>query len=204
MRGEKNAGHSLRQLLYRLRKDFNVTLDGDGDEVLLPASRVRDDYSALFAPAAALREDIAPAPGGFLPGYAPKFIAHGPDNRTALVRDLHGRFEWRLPDASANPYLMLAGMVAAGLDGIEHELDPGPDVDVDLLETSPQELAGLGLRSLPHSLAQALDALEADEVLVNTLSPALVKEFVRLKRLEWAEYTRHVSAWELERYVDAF
>ncbi|NML17419.1 glutamine synthetase family protein [Azohydromonas caseinilytica] len=157
---------------------------------------------ALAAPTVNSYKRLRPTLNG--PGYAPKYVAQGPDNRTALVRTLHGRFEWRLPDASANPYLMLAGMVAAGLDGIERRLDPGPDVDIDLLEASPQTLAELGLRTLPHSLAQALDALEGDEVLVNALSSSLVREFVRLKRQEWAEYARHVSAWELLRYVDAF
>jgi glutamine synthetase len=157
---------------------------------------------ALAAPTVNSYKRLRPTTQG--PGYAPKYIAHGLDNRTALVRTLHGRFEWRLPDASANPYLMLAGLVAAGLDGIERRLDPGPDVDIDLLDATPQALAELGLRPLPHSLAQALDALEADEVLVKALSPALVREFTRLKRQEWAEYTRHVSAWELQRYADAF
>jgi glutamine synthetase len=158
--------------------------------------------AALAAPTVNSYKRLRPTSTG--PGYAPKYVAQGPDNRTALVRTLHGRIEWRLPDASANPYLMLAGLVAAGLDGLERRLDPGPDVDVDLLDASPQMLTELGLRSLPHSLAQALDALEADEILVHALSPALVREFVRLKREEWAEYTRYVSAWELQRYADAF
>jgi glutamine synthetase len=158
--------------------------------------------AALAAPTVNSYKRLRPTGTG--PGYAPKYVAQGPDNRTALVRTLHGRFEWRLPDASANPYLMLAGLVAAGLDGMERRLDPGTDVDMDLLDASPQMLTELSLRSLPHSLAQALDALEADEILVKALSPALVREFVRLKRDEWAEYTRHVSAWELQRYADAF
>jgi glutamine synthetase len=158
--------------------------------------------SALAAPTVNSYKRLGPTSQGS--GYAPKYVAQGLDNRTALVRTLHSRFEWRLPDASANPYLMLAGLVAAGLDGLERRLDPGPDVDLDLLDAAPQALAELGLRPLPHSLAQALDALETDDVLVKALSPALVREFVRLKREEWAEYTRYVSAWELQRYADAF
>jgi glutamine synthetase len=64
--------------------------------------------------------------------WAPAYIAHGPNNRTALVRTLPGRFEWRLPDASANPYLATAALIAAGLDGIDRQLDPGPAVTDDL------------------------------------------------------------------------
>lgn len=157
---------------------------------------------ALAAPTVNSYKRLRPTGAG--PGYAPKYVAHGPDNRTALVRTLPGRFEWRLPDASANPYLMLAGLVAAGMDGVERQLEPGPDMEEDLLEASPQLLAERGLRTLPHSLPQALDALEEDELLAQALSPALVQEFVRLKRSEWAEYMRHVSPWELERYADAF
>ena len=66
--------------------------------------------------------------------WAPAFVAHGPNNRTALVRTLHGRFEWRAPDASANPYLILAGLITAGLDGIERELELGPECTDDLFD----------------------------------------------------------------------
>lgn len=135
---------------------------------------------------------------------APRYISHGRDNRTALVRSLSSRFEWRLPDASTNPYLALAAMVAAGMDGIGRQLDPGPDTEDDLLQADPAALAVRGIRPLPHSLPQAIDALEGDTLLCDALGAPLVREFVRLKRAEWADYLRHVSAWELQRYADAF
>ncbi len=136
--------------------------------------------------------------------WAPAYVAHGPNNRTALVRTLHGRFEWRAPDASANPYLMLAGMIAAGLDGIERQLDPGPDCDEDLFVLSLAQIAERGIALLPQSLAEAVDALEADATVCGALGDTLAREFIALKREEHTAYARHVSDWELQRYATAF
>lgn len=136
--------------------------------------------------------------------WAPAYVAHGPNNRTATLRTLPGRFEWRLPDASANPYLATAALIAAGLDGIDRGLDPGPDCTEDLFRLSLAEVRERGHALLPQSLEQAVDALDADEVVRAALGPTLSREFVRLKRMEWVEYARHVSAWELQRYAAAF
>jgi glutamine synthetase len=136
--------------------------------------------------------------------WAPAVVAHGPNNRTALVRTLPGRFEWRLPDASANPYLASAALIAAGLDGIDRRLDPGAACTDDLFERTPAELAARGIGVLPQSLGEAVAALEADAVVRDALGTALAAEFIHLKRLEWTAYARHVSGWELDRYADAF
>jgi glutamine synthetase len=136
--------------------------------------------------------------------WAPAYVAHGPNNRTALVRTLKGRFEWRLPDASANPYLATAGLIAAGLDGIDRRLDPGPACDDDLFELSLAQIRARGIPLLPQSLSEAVSALEADEVVRDALGPVLAAEFIALKRDEWTAYARHVSGWELERYAAAF
>ncbi|MEO8057632.1 MAG: type III glutamate--ammonia ligase [Burkholderiales bacterium] len=136
--------------------------------------------------------------------WAPAVVAHGPNNRTALVRTLPGRFEWRLPDASANPYLATAALIAAGLDGIDRQLDPGPPCTDDLFERTPAELAARGIGLLPQSLGEAIAAFETDATVQGALGAALSAEFIRLKRTEWSAYARHVSAWELERYADVF
>ncbi len=136
--------------------------------------------------------------------WAPAYVAHGPNNRTALVRTLAGRFEWRLPDASANPYLATAGLIAAGLDGIDRQLDPGTACSDDLFNLSLNEIRARGITVLPQSLGEAVDALSADEVVCAALGDTLSAEFTRLKRDEWTEYARHVSAWETARYAAAF
>jgi glutamine synthetase len=136
--------------------------------------------------------------------WALAYVAHGPNNRTAVVRTLNGRFEWRLPDASANPYLALAGLIAAGLDGIDRDLDPGAPCTDDLFSLDLAQIRARGIPLLPQSLLEAVDALRADEIVRGALGQSLAHEFDRLKRIEWTEYARHVSAWELDRYVDAF
>nr|WP_145551654.1 type III glutamate--ammonia ligase [Variovorax boronicumulans] len=136
--------------------------------------------------------------------WAPAYVAHGFNNRTALVRTLRGRFEWRLPDAAANPYLAAAGLIAAGLDGVDRHLDPGPARPDDLFEWPLQRIRAEGIPVLPQSLGEAVEALERDSVLAQALGAAAHGEFVRLKRAEWTAYARHVSAWEFERYATAF
>jgi len=136
--------------------------------------------------------------------WAPAYVAHGPNNRTALVRTLGGRFEWRVPDASANPYLATAALIAAGLDGIARELDPGPACTEDLFQLSLAQIRERGIGLLPQSLGEAVNALEADEVICGALGETLSAEFIRLKRAEWTEYARHVSGWEIARYASAF
>jgi glutamine synthetase len=136
--------------------------------------------------------------------WAPAYIAHGANNRTALVRTLPGRFEWRLPDASANPYLASAGLIAAGLDGIDRKLDLPAAHDEDLFELSLAEIHSRGIALLPQSLHEALGALQADAVLTEALGPTLSTQFSALKREEWLAWQRHVSDWELQRYAAAF
>lgn len=136
--------------------------------------------------------------------WAPAYVAHGPNNRTALVRTLKGRFEWRLPDASANPYLATAALIAAGLDGIERRLAPPPACEDDLFELSLPALRARGIAVLPQSLGQALDALEADEVIGQALGEVLREQFLQLKRTEVLSHARHVSDWEWRQYAERF
>jgi glutamine synthetase len=142
--------------------------------------------------------------------WAPAYVAQGFNNRTALVRTLHSRFEWRAPDAAANPYLLLAGLIAAGLDGIERKLDPGAECNDDLFALTVAQVRERGIALLPQSLIEALDALEGDAVIGGALGETLLREFCALKRDEAAAYARDaapsadVSDWEFDRYVTAF
>jgi glutamine synthetase len=136
--------------------------------------------------------------------WAPAYIAYGDNNRTACVRVPYGRLEIRLPDSGSNPYLVSAALIAAGLDGIDRKLDPGPPQNINLYELSPEALTAKGIKLLPQSLQEAVDALEEDTVIRDGLGPELAREFIRLKRMEWTEYSRHVSDWELRRYLEFF
>jgi glutamine synthetase len=136
--------------------------------------------------------------------WAPAYIAYGDNNRTACVRVPYGRLEIRLPDSGSNPYLVSAALIAAGLDGIDRKLDPGPPQNINLYELSPEALTAKSIKLLPQSLQEAVDALEEDTVIRNGLGPELAREFIRLKRMEWTEYSRHVSDWELRRFLEFF
>jgi glutamine synthetase len=136
--------------------------------------------------------------------WAPAYIAYGDNNRTACVRIPGGRIEMRLPDGAANPYLAGAAILAAGLDGIERKLDPGEPLNENLYEMPAKELKRRKIGLLPQHLAEAIDALEADEVVKAGIGADLAKEFISVKRMEWIEYSRHVSDWETARYVEMF
>jgi glutamine synthetase len=136
--------------------------------------------------------------------WAPAYIAYGNNNRTACVRVPFGRLEIRLPDSGCNPYLVSAALIAAGLDGIDKKLDPGPAQNINLYELTPEQLKEKGIGLLPQSLNEAVDALEADPVIRAGLGEELAREFIRLKRMEWTEYSRHVSEWESKRYLEFF
>jgi glutamine synthetase len=136
--------------------------------------------------------------------WAPAFISYGDNNRTSMVRIPFGRIELRLTDSCANPYLASAAVIAAGLDGIERKLDPGEPQNFNHYTASPEELQARGIKVLPQSLHEALLALEADPLFAEKLGSELIGEFVRLKRMEWVEYQRFVSDWEVQRYLEFF
>lgn len=135
--------------------------------------------------------------------WAPAYISYGDNNRSSMVRVPGGRLELRLADGSCNPYLATAVAIAAGLDGIEKELDPGEPHNLNLYDLSRAELQDKGIHTLPQSLKEALDALESDAVIKEALG-VLADEFINLKRMEWVEYMRHVSEWEIQRYLEFF
>lgn len=136
--------------------------------------------------------------------WAPAYICYGNNNRSTMVRIPYGRLELRLPDGGCNPYLTTAAVIAAGLDGIERGLHPGKGNCDNLYDYSPAQLKEKGIEILPQNLNLALDALEADQVICDALGKGLSAEFLALKRAEWIEYQRHVSDWEIKRYVEFF
>jgi glutamine synthetase len=136
--------------------------------------------------------------------WAPAYISYGNNNRSTMVRIPYGRLELRLPDGSSNPYLTTAAVIAAGLDGINRELDPGKGNADNLYDYSPEQLKKAGIGILPQNLYEATRALENDKVIRDALGNQLSEEFIALKDMEWIEYMRHVSDWEVKRYLEFF
>ena len=136
--------------------------------------------------------------------WAPAYVSYGDNNRTACVRVPYGRLEFRLTDGGCNPYLATAALLAAGMDGVARKLDPGPPNNENLYEWSPEKLRESGITLLPQHLGEAIQALEGDTVIRDALGANLFNEYLKLKRMEWVEYSRHVSVWEQTRYLEFF
>lgn len=136
--------------------------------------------------------------------WAPAYISYGNNNRSTMVRIPYGRLELRLPDGSCNPYLATAAVIAAGLDGVKRELHPGGGHANNLYDLTPAQMREQGIGILPQSLGEAIDQLESNKVIRDALGDSLSEEFIKIKRAESMEYQRHVSDWEINRYVDFF
>ncbi|MDA8334224.1 MAG: type I glutamate--ammonia ligase [Peptococcaceae bacterium] len=142
-----------------------------------------------------------------VPDYeAPVYIAWAEKNRSPLIRipakrGPSTRIELRNPDPSCNPYLALAVMLAAGLDGVRNKIEPPPAADVNLYRLSEAEREALGVTSLPSSLGEALGELRSDAVVRGALGEHVYNKFVEAKRRELDSYQAQVHPWELETYL---
>jgi glutamine synthetase len=139
--------------------------------------------------------------------WAPAYVAYGGNNRSLMLRVPEGgRVENRTVDGSANPYLAFATMLAAGLDGIDRELDPGEQVTDDLFALTPAQVAARGITQLPKTLDRAVEELVADPVLRRALGTLpdgtdFIDYYARIKQAEFDEYHSTVSSWETDRYL---
>jgi glutamine synthetase len=133
--------------------------------------------------------------------WTPAYITYGDNNRTQMIRTPDaGHVEDRTVSSAFNPYLAFAAYLAAGLDGIKKRLDPGEPNLGNMYAMSLEEMARRDISVLPQSLDEALDELERDPVIQGALGP-IYPEFLKLKRMEWNDYHRQVSAWEVDRYL---
>ena len=112
--------------------------------------------------------------------------------------------ELKASDASANPYLTVGGLLAAGLDGVKRRLSPGEPVLIDPARLSDGERAARNIRRLPGTLAEALDRLEENAVLTEALGPLLTRSFLAVKRLEWESFSKQDVAYEVKHHFWKF
>ena len=132
--------------------------------------------------------------------WSPNTVTYGGNNRTHMVRIPDaGRIEFRLPDPAANPYLMMAGILASGMDGIERKLDPGKRLDIDMYQ---QGHTVKDAKKLPLNLLDALRNLEKNVMLRNALGAECFDGFIKLKHNEWNQYSRHLTQWERDTTLD--
>jgi len=205
------SGMHIHQSLWSLEKQDTVMYDPENEYGL---SEVALQFIAgQLSHARALAPIIAPLVNSYkrlVPGYeAPVYISWGRTNRSALIRIpriTRGRYkstrcELRCPDPSANPYLALAVMLAAGLDGIEKRMAPMPPAEEDLYHVDGVRA---GLETLPGDLGEALEELQGDEIIQAAMGQHVYERYVEAKSQEWNEYRLYVSQWELDRYLTRY
>lgn len=203
---------------------LHISLWKDGENVFIGEDGLSDTalhfIGGILKHAKALAALTNPTVNSYkrlVPGYeAPVYISWGYRNRSALIRvpafkGSGARIEYRCPDPSANPYLALAGILMAGLDGIKKKVEPDSYVETNVYEMDDAERERLGIDTLPGSLGEALEELKKDKTVREALGGAY-KNFIDYKEREWEEYieylssrdipadTKKVTEWELERY----
>lgn len=142
-----------------------------------------------------------------VPGHeAPVYITWAHQNRSPMIRipakrKASTRIELRSPDPSANPYLALAVVLRAGLDGIKRGLTPPEPVESNIYQMSAAERLERGIASLPGSLAEAILALEQDPVILDALGPHVSDRYLEAKKIEWEVYRTQITPWELQEYL---
>ena len=147
-----------------------------------------------------------------VPGYeAPVYLSWARTNRSALIRvpkvspgrvATATRIELRCPDPSANPYLVFASILMAGLDGIKRDLPVPAPAEEDLYHLD--HAARQQMVAMPGSLGEAIEEMKRDDLMRATLGGHLFDQYLEAKRLEWDEYRLYVSQWELERYLPVY
>jgi glutamine synthetase len=131
--------------------------------------------------------------------WAPNSVTYTGNNRTHMIRIPEpGRFELRLADGATNPYLLQAGIIAAGLDGVDNKRDPGKRLDINMYTEGHKVRGG---KRLPLNMLDALRALESNKILGEGLGN-LVPSFLKLKHDEWNSYCRHLTQWERDTTLD--
>lgn len=211
--GDNGSGMHCHQSLVDKDTGENVMYDPDSDTFHL--SGIAQSFVAgQLEHARALAAIVAPTVNSYkrlTPGYeAPVYVCWADANRSALIRvpryspgrENSTRVELRCPDPSTNPYLAFAVMLEAGLAGIKANATPPAPVNDDVYEWDDAERAAHDVGVLPGNLKEALDSLEADTLIQEALGEHVYGAFMRAKNMEWDEYRTHVSAWEVQRYLE--
>lgn len=210
--GENGSGMHCHQSLFNL-EGKNLFYD-DRDDFFL--SEMAYQYIAgQLKHARGMSAVLSPTVNSYkrlVPGYeAPVYIGWAGVNRSALIRipriargkENSARIELRCPDPSGNPYLQFQAMIGAGLAGMDEKLSAPKGLNkIDIYNLSPDERVNLGIQQLPGSLHEALDELENDQVVMDSLGESLASAFLHAKRTEWDEYRIFVTDWEKQRYLE--
>ena len=204
--GINGSGMHTNMSLFKNGK--NVFYDPDGEKGL--SKEAYSFIAGLLAHVKGMCAVTNPLVNSYkrlVPGYeAPCYLAWSASNRSALIRipasrGQSTRVELRSPDPACNPYLELAVLLAAGLDGIEKGMVPPAEITENIFQMDDDARAAAGIDSLPGSLEEAIKAMQADPMVLETLGGNVSENYIEVKAKEWDEYRTRVSSWERELYI---
>ncbi|UCZ51634.1 type I glutamate--ammonia ligase [Bacillus shivajii] len=208
--GVNGSGMHANMSLFRSKKE-NAFFDADTPtqlsetamQFLAGTLKHADAYTAITNPTVNSYKRL-------VPGYeAPCYIAWSMRNRSPLVRipssrGISTRIEVRSPDPAANPYLAMAALLAAGLDGIRNEMTPPSETDGNIYAMDEEEREAEGIHALPATLKGAIDALKKNEVITKSLGEHALEHFIEAKEIEWDMFRTQVHPWEREQYMTTY
>lgn len=192
-------------------KNGNVFYDENGDQKL--SQKAYYFLGGLLKHARSFTAITNPTVNSYkrlVPGFeAPVYVAWSGRNRSPLIRvpmarEQGTRFELRSVDPSANPYMAIAAILEAGLDGLRNKIEPAASVDRNIYAMDEEERRENGIKDLPSTLHNALKELKNDEVIQGALGEHLFNNFVEAKTLEWDSYRQDVSQWERDQYLELY
>ncbi|WP_369903082.1 type I glutamate--ammonia ligase [Bacillus manliponensis] len=204
-------GSGMHCNLSLFKNGENVFFDPSGDLQL--SDDARHFIAGILKHAPAFTAVANPTVNSYkrlVPGYeAPCYVAWSAQNRSPLVRipasrGVSTRVEVRSVDPAANPYLVMATLLAAGLDGIKNKLAVPPAVDRNIYVMTKEEREQAGIVDLPATLAQALVTLQSNEVICAALGDHLLEHFVEAKEIEWDMFRTQVHQWERDQYMTLY
>ena len=200
---DKHAGHNL---FFDAKDKRGCKLSTLGYQFIAGVLRHLPAICAVAAPTVNSYKRLIKqgSASGFT--WAPVLCCYGNNNRTNTLRIplAGGRVELRAADGACNPYLGAAMVLTAGLEGIAESLDPGEPRSENMYLKSAEELAALGIKTLPATLAEATAAFSADPLSKTVFGEAMYKAWIDYRQDEWLSYINHVSDWEKDRYLKFF
>lgn len=205
---EGQAGNGMHTNMSLFKDGKNVFYDKDGefhlsDTALYFLNGILEHARAITA----IGNPTVNSYKRLIPGFeAPVYISWASKNRSPLVRipdaeEINTRLEMRSADPTANPYLLLAACLSAGLNGIKEAKKPMAPITSNVFEMSEEERAERGIKPLPSTLHNAVKVFKADPLIQKALGEHLTQSFIDSKNLEWSKYNQSVSDWERDRYM---
>jgi len=192
---EAGSGMHVHHMLFKGKKNLFSAEDGE------PSTTLKHFVAGLLKHAQGLTAILNPTVNSYkrlVPGHeAPVYISWGIANRTALIRvpayEKSARIEYRGADSSANIYLVIALLLAAGLDGVKNKLEPIESISLNVDQLTNEKRKELGIKQTPSTLQDALAALNADKYLCAFLGEQFISIYNAMKKDEWDAYTKNVK-----------